>query len=85
MENCEVFEVESSTIKKVGYNHDTRDMVIEFMSGEQYLYEDVPRDEFMALVEAESVGTHFADEIRDEYEGLKLVVEKYNKVSEHFV
>lgn len=68
----DVVSVESSTINKICHNRTDRSMLIEFVNGAQYFYEDVPRSDFEDFVESEHIGTYFAEEIRDEYETTKL-------------
>lgn len=67
-ENCDVFKVESSTINKVGYDMEHGDLYIEFKDGNHYLYQGVSKSEYDNLINAKSVGSYFAEEIRDEYD-----------------
>lgn len=59
--------VESSVMTYVEYNEGARELDIVFMSGKRYRYLDVPRKVYTALLEADSKGEFFNDEIRDSY------------------
>ena len=65
-------DVDSSVIKSVGFEPVHRDLFIEFKNGKQYIYHEVPEEEFEALIEAESVGSYFNAEIADEYDFMEL-------------
>ena len=56
--------VQSSSIKSVGYDADTRTLEIEFPSGAVYHHYDVPPEAHQALMSAESVGKHYGAHIR---------------------
>jgi len=73
VEDWVVEAVQSSTIKTVGHNSKTNDLFVEFQSGDQYMFFDVPEHEFESFLEAESKGIFFAEEIKDEYDFQKLV------------
>lgn len=60
-------EVESTTMRSVGYEAATRVLEIEFQSGAVYQYLDVPQEVHAALMQAESKGGYFNFEIRDAY------------------
>ncbi len=59
--------VESSAIRAVDYNRPTRRMTVVFRSGTQYDYTDVPEAEYVALLNAESIGRYFSANIRPRY------------------
>lgn len=63
--------VTSSNIDAVGYHEDERTLHVRFTSGATYTYRDVDPAEHQALIEAESVGKHFAKHIRPHYAGEK--------------
>lgn len=65
-------EVESSNINAVGYDQDTKKMVVEFKGGGQYEYTDVPFDVYTDLMDSDSVGQTFHKTIRGKYEFEKL-------------
>lgn len=60
--------VESDVIHAVGYDDETSVLEIIFNSGAIYHYRNVPRQVFEELMEAESKGSYFQNNIRDEFE-----------------
>lgn len=56
--------VQSSTIKAVGHDVVNSSMIVEFMNGSRYSYENVDRNKFDSIVNAESVGKAFDREIK---------------------
>ena len=62
-----MIRVDSSNIKRIGYRHQTREMFIEFHSGAFYRYRGISQETFDTLMNADSIGEHFAAHIRDEY------------------
>jgi hypothetical protein len=67
----EIITYNSSTISKSEFNFVTGHLVIEFMFGSHYEYENVRIEDYLAFSTAESVGKSFAQWIRS-YEGKKL-------------
>ena len=63
--------VSSSNIDAVGYREDDRTLHVRFASGSTYSYRDVDPEEHQALIEAQSIGSHFANHIRPHYKGEK--------------
>ena len=61
------FPVNSSVISVVRYNSDTEVLELGFRSGRYYAYYDVDFAVFTDLINAESVGQYFADNIRNNY------------------
>jgi hypothetical protein len=59
--------ISSSNLKTVGYDANTQTLEIEFHQGGVYQYDDVPENVYRGLLEAESAGTYFYREIRDNY------------------
>jgi hypothetical protein len=64
--------VKSSTITHVGYDPAARKMQVHFKNGGKYVYHDVSPADHDALVEADSIGSHFAGHIRDRFRTTKL-------------
>jgi hypothetical protein len=64
--------VESTTVRSVGYEVHTKILEIEFQSGEVYQYLDVPAAVHRKFQSAGSKGRYFNDEIRDDYEFVRL-------------
>lgn len=63
----DVAEVQSSLIHTVAHNKEN-DLFVKFKTGREYVYHEVPRDEFESLINAESVGKYFLEEIKDDYD-----------------
>lgn len=65
-------EVKSSNIRSVDYNDDARELTVSFKTGATYVYAEVPRSVYDALVSADSIGGYFASRVRGKYESIKL-------------
>jgi hypothetical protein len=61
--------VESSNIASIGYENGT--LAVRFKSGATFNYAGVPVEKHKALMEAESVGSYFAREIKDTFEAVR--------------
>ncbi len=59
--------VKSSNIKSIGYNESQQLLEVEFTNGTVYQYKDVPRDKYQALIEADSIGRYFMQNIRGKF------------------
>ena len=57
--------VKSSNIDAVGHNASDRRLTVKFKNGTQHTYDNVSREDYDALVNAKSVGSHFAQHIRN--------------------
>ncbi|MEM6648347.1 MAG: KTSC domain-containing protein [Bacteroidota bacterium] len=64
--------VDSSMIHAVGYDEDARELEVIFNSGGIYRYMDVDRDEYEALLQAESKGQYMRACIIDAYPYYKV-------------
>ncbi len=64
--------VESSAIKAVGYDATTQKLRVQFASGQTYEYHDVPPETHEGLMGADSIGSHFAANIRNEHKATKV-------------
>lgn len=64
--------VESSNVKAVGYDPQSRVMHVQFHSGNHYSYADVPPATHEALVKADSVGKHFNQHVMGKYQHSKV-------------
>ena len=69
-------KVESSNIKSIGYDLAKNDLEIEFQTMYIYVYHDVPKKVFRELMNADSIGKYFHQNIRDKYKYEKVGVEK---------
>lgn len=63
-------DLTSSNLRRARYNGDAQRLEIEFQSGAEWTYLDVPVDTWKDLVEAPSPGKYFASEIKPNYEGI---------------
>lgn len=61
--------VKSSTIKAVG--HDGKDLHIEFVSGGNYVFHDVPAKLFGQLLKAPSIGSFFHRNVKGKHKFTK--------------
>ena len=60
--------VDSSNLASVGYDSAKQILEIEFNHGGIYQYLDVPEKKYKALMNADSHGRYFVNNIKDEYE-----------------
>lgn len=63
--------VKSSSIAKVGHNPATGVLSVLFHNGSTYDHAGVSADEAAALLNAESVGSHYNKHIRGTFKGVK--------------
>lgn len=61
----------SSMISTIDYDNDSKEMTVTFKNGNQYKYFDVPREEFEALRQSESIGSYF-NKIKSKYQFEKI-------------
>lgn len=61
--------VQSSNVSMVGYNESNRMLTVQFKSGNVFSYSGVPPEKYQELLKADSVGSHFARQIKPYYEG----------------
>ncbi len=59
--------VQSSMMTSIRYKHDARELDITFTSGKTYRYLEVPVEIYKGLLNAESKGDFFSDNIKDEF------------------
>ena len=59
--------VTSSNIVSVGYNDETSELLVTFHSGKQYAYSGVAEEKYREMIEAESVGKYFTQNIKNNY------------------
>lgn len=64
--------VKSSSLASVGHDPATNELHVEFRNGSVYVFSDVTAEHHAALVSAESLGKHFATEIRGKFAHRKL-------------
>lgn len=64
--------VDSSALRSVGYDEGVAVLEIEFVSGEVYRYHAVPASIHRELMDAESRGRYFVENVRDVYPTTRL-------------
>jgi len=64
--------VESSMIHAVGYDEDANEMEVVFNSGGIYRYENVEKEEYEGLMDADSKGQYMRAHIIDMYPYYKM-------------
>jgi len=64
MSTIQMFPVDSSNIKALGFDHVQSTLIAEFKSGDLYLYDAVPQDTFAQVLAAESKGKAFNELIK---------------------
>jgi hypothetical protein len=64
--------VSSSCLKSVGHDAQRRVLELEFTNQGLYQYLNVPAEEHQALLDAESLGTYFNEEIKNRYRFLMI-------------
>jgi len=73
--------VESSVIASVGYDRERRDMMVEFKTGELYLYQGVPPIVYEKFLEAESKGSFFNSNIKSMFMSSKMRISAKDDVT----
>ena len=63
----EMIYVDSSNVEAVGYDGDTQELHVQFLSGGYYIYHDVPRNIFDELMNASSKGSFLNREVKSVY------------------
>ncbi len=67
----EMIYVDSSNIEAIGYDEDTQELHVQFLSGGHYIYSDLPRDIFDQLMNAPSKGSFLNREVKNIYQFTK--------------
>jgi hypothetical protein len=57
----------SSVLRSAGYDRETAELELEFVSGDVYRYYAVPPSVFRALLDADSAGAFFNTQVSDRY------------------
>ena len=60
--------VESTSIERVGYDEEARELYVQFQRGRMYVYFGVPPEAYAALLEAPSKGRYLNFEIKPYHE-----------------
>lgn len=64
--------VTSRNIAEVGHDPGANEMTVHFRDGSKYKIHDVDAGKHAAMMEADSIGTHFAKFIRPHHKATKL-------------
>lgn len=67
----EMTYVDSSNIEAIGYEDNTQELHVQFLSGGYYIYHDVPRQIFDDLMSAPSKGSFLNREVKGVYQFTK--------------
>ena len=67
----EMMSVASSNIEAICYDEGNQELHVQFLSGDYYVYHDVPREIFEDLMEAPSKGSYLNREIKGVYQYTK--------------
>ncbi len=67
----EMIYVDSSNIEAVGYDDDSQELHVQFLSSGYYIYSDVPREIFDDLMNAPSKGSFLNREVKGIYQFTK--------------
>ena len=57
----------STVIRRFDYRADSRELIVEFVTGRRYVYAEVPIEEAEAMRAAFAKGVYFNRRIRDRY------------------
>ena len=60
-------EVISTQIKALEYDTETEKLLVTFSNDKVYMYNNVPVEAFRNLVEADSIGRHFINQIKNNF------------------
>lgn len=64
--------VESSNLSSIGYDAENETLEVQFNHGGVYQYFDVPENVYEELMNADSHGRYFVQNIKDDYEFQKM-------------
>jgi hypothetical protein len=68
----EIVSVESAMIKTIEYNYISKKMVVEFVNGSKYVYKDMAEAVYTKFKHSESLGKHFAENIKNHYDYIQI-------------
>jgi hypothetical protein len=60
-------EVESSSIRSIGYDKSDQILEVEFLNGTVYRYSSVPESVYLDLMKAESHGRYFNQKVQKNF------------------
>ena len=62
---CQFTPVKSSNLKEVAYINAENALFIKFHNNSVYMYNDVDNNEYIKLMEAESIGSYFMKNLKN--------------------
>lgn len=68
----ELIPVYSSNIKAIGYHELESTLFVEFKNGKRYAYYNVPEEVYNNLLNANSVGSYYHQNIKGKYNVLEI-------------
>ncbi|HRZ18537.1 MAG TPA: KTSC domain-containing protein [Methanofastidiosum sp.] len=68
----ELIDVNSSNIRRLGYDEPSKTLIIVFKSGSAYEFADVPKEIYEKLLQTPSIGTFFTKYVRDKFTYKKI-------------
>ena len=68
----ELIPVDSSSVRGIGYDEDLRVLYVEYVDGEVYEYFKVPKNDYIDLLNAKSIGWSVNKRIKPYYNFRKI-------------
>lgn len=76
-EDFNFIKKQSTNIDVIGYDPnvegDTTEVVVQFMNGSAYTYQDVPKPIVLGVMTCDSIGKYYRSEITGKYTGIKII------------
>jgi len=63
----EMHTTRSSLLSSYGYDEAKSELIITFLKGGTYRYQEVPKEVFQAMENAESIGKYFLANVKNNY------------------
>ncbi len=67
-----LYPINSRLIKSVGYELESKKLIIHFTKGSVHCYTNVPADVYAAFMNAESIGRFYEKSIRSEFSYFRM-------------
>jgi len=80
MDRIERIKVESSNIESIGYDEESKTLIVEFKSGSTYSYIGVPSIVFKKMLESDSKGKFLNNNIKPVFLATKLKLLESNEI-----
>jgi hypothetical protein len=58
----------SSNVYRIGYNEETMQFYVEFLTGKMYVYDNVPKEKWVEALSAPSIGKFLNSDIKGKFE-----------------